>query len=146
MISPSRTCFCLFVLSVPDNLSWEAGSHTRFWAGCGTARRPPISLTDVLAPFPWFRTALASLLPKAVFLRMVPRVGLVLRLEVSGSGPSQSASVVDSLQDPTGRLHLLTSAYEHQGYLYLGSISAQLNFIARVPWPEKNLTQSQPPN
>jgi hypothetical protein len=43
-----------------------------------------------------------------------------------------SGRIVADLQDPSGRLPMLTSALEVPGYLYLGSLSAPT--AARVRW------------
>lgn len=122
---------------IPDNLVWEEDRTSgRFWVGCGTARSRPFSLTDSLAPWPLLRDGLTWLLPKSAFLRMVPRVGLLLRLELDAD--HRSARIVESLQDRSGAYPLLTAAYEHRGFLYVGSISHDVDFVARIPWTAHN--------
>jgi hypothetical protein len=159
---------------VPDNLAWEAAAAAAsagvsegveakrgnaphaaaatgplyFWTGCGTARTAPFSLTDALAGWPSVRAVMAALLPKQLFLRLVPRIGLLLRLQIDEAATGSSSSVptahiVESLQDPKGaRTALLTGAYEHQGYLYIGSISHDVNFLPRIAWTAANRTDT----
>lgn len=127
---------------IPDNLAWEEDrTNGHFWVGCGTARSRPFSLTDTLAPWPLLRDGLTWLLPKSAFLKMVPRVGLLLRLELASDlrAKHATARIVDSLQDHSGAYPLLTGAYEHRGFLYVGSISHDVDFVARIPWaPHKS--------
>jgi sugar lactone lactonase YvrE len=119
---------------IPDNLSWEEDDQSgRFWVGAGTARQQPFSLGDALAPWPSVRTFLAALLPKTFFLKTVPRVGLLMQLQLDGPN-ARSASIVDTLQDNTGATTLLTGAYQHRGYLYIGAISHEYNYVGRIPW------------
>jgi hypothetical protein len=157
---------------VPDNLAWEAAATASsevsegveakrgsaasaaatgplyLWTGCGTARTAPFSLTDALASWPSVRAVMAALLPKQLFLRLVPRIGLLLRLQIDepvagGSNSVPTAHIVESLQDPKGaRTALLTGAYEHEGYLYIGSISHDVNFLPRIAWTAANRTDT----
>lgn len=131
---------------IPDNLAWEeddasrSWDRRRFWVGCGTARKAPFSLTDSLAPYPAIREALAWVLPKQAFLRLVPRVGLLLRLEVEAS--HSTARIVESMQDNSGGIMLLTGAYEHGGYLFVGAIAHEVNYVARIPYSKANKTDT----
>lgn len=47
---------------------------------------------------------------------------------------NDSGRVLASLQDPDGHFPMLTHALEHDGWLYLGSLSAP--HAARLRWPD----------
>jgi len=136
---------------IPDNLAWESAAASGsvssgpayFWVGCGTKRTQPFSLTDFLAGWPSVRATLAALVPKEFFLKLVPRIGLLLRVEVADVTTGREARIAEALQDPAGaRSALLTGAYEHRGYLYIGSISHDVKFVGRIPWGAANRTDT----
>lgn len=93
----------------PDNIS--SNGKGDFWLALFTVRNPTM---DKLHPYPFLKKQLSKL-PKAVWPKPEP-YGFVLQLD-------ENAQVVRSLQDPTGQhLKEITSAKEHKGYLYLGSL------------------------
>jgi len=69
---------------------------------------------DTLHAFPFLKTQMSKL-PKALWPKPQP-YGLVLALNEQGQ-------ITQSLHEPTGQhLKEITSAREHDGYLYLGSL------------------------
>ena len=106
----------------PDNIT--RGRDGRYWIALVSPRN---ALVDRLAERPFLRRVVRRL-PE--FVRPKPvNYGHVIAVNDSGR-------VVADLQDPTGKLPMLTSALEVSGttgYLYLGSLSAPT--AARVRWP-----------
>ncbi|HEY2840537.1 MAG TPA: SMP-30/gluconolactonase/LRE family protein [Pirellulales bacterium] len=93
----------------PDNIT--ADGHGGFWLALFTVRNPT---GDWLSPRPFFKQATAKL-PRAFWPRPQP-YAFVIKLNREGE-------ILGSLQDPTGKhLREVTSAVEHEGYLYLGSL------------------------
>jgi hypothetical protein len=135
---------------IPDNLFWEEGSTDTFWIGCGTKRTAPFSLLDSLAPHPQIRNFLINyVLPKRLIISLVEKLGLAVRVRVQSKKTAFNphgwamGTILETLQDPTGAVHLLTGAYEHDGYLYLGAISNAIDFVGRVKWNKQNKTDEQ---
>ncbi len=92
----------------PDNLSTGDGV---FWLALPSTRD---AILDALMPRPWLRHVVARL-PDA--LQPKPkRHGFILGFDADGH-------VVHNLQDPSGRVAILTGAREHAGRLYMGSLS-----------------------
>jgi sugar lactone lactonase YvrE len=104
----------------PDNLSRTDGGN--FWVALYTVRNPRL---DALHPHP-FAKKLLSRLPG--FLWPQPaRYGLVALLDPSGRP-------LVSLHDPSGeRVHGITTAREHDGVLYLGTLHE--SWLARYTLP-----------
>lgn len=93
----------------PDGVS--SNKKGTFWLALFTVRNP---LMDALHPYPSLKNLMARL-PKVLWPKPEP-YGLVLKLNEQGE-------IVESLQDPSGEhLYAVTSAQEHQGKLYLGSL------------------------
>lgn len=93
----------------PDGVSGN-GEGT-FWLALFTVRNP---MADWLHPKPCLKSVLSTL-PRFMWPKPKP-YGLVLALDEQGN-------IVRSLHDPTGELvKEVTSAEEHDGYLYLGSL------------------------
>jgi sugar lactone lactonase YvrE len=93
----------------PDGVS--ANRRGTFWVALYTIRK---DLMDLIHPFPFLKRLLSKT-PKALWPKPRP-YGLVLALNEKGQ-------IVQSLQELTGEhLKEITSAEEHQGYLYLGSL------------------------
>lgn len=105
----------------PDNIT--RGRDGRYWVALVAPRN---ALVDRLAARPFARTVIQRL-PN--LLRPKPvHYGHVIAVDDSGR-------VVANLQDPTGRLPMLTSALEVRitpSYLYFGSLQART--AARLPW------------
>ncbi len=93
----------------PDNIT-QSGRGT-FWLALFTVRNEQ---ADWLSPRPFIKGVLAKL---PAFLWPQPQpYAFVVQFDEEGR-------MLDSLQDPTGRhLREVTSAFEHDGYLYLGSL------------------------
>lgn len=102
----------------PDNI--RRGRDGRYWLALVSPRN---ALADRLAPYPFLRKIVRRL-PAAV--RPAP-VNYSHVLAINDSG-----RVLHSLQDPAGNLEMLTHALEHDGWLYLGSLSAP--HAARLRW------------
>jgi sugar lactone lactonase YvrE len=104
----------------PDNIT--SNRKDGFWLALVTPRN---HLLDRLMPRPFMRKMVLRL-PEA--LQPAPeRYGFVLKLDTSGR-------VVQNLQDPKGLYFAqISSALEHEGKLYLGSIGEDA--IGRLPLP-----------
>ena len=93
----------------PDNIS--SNRQGTFWVALFTVRK---KLIDNIHPFPFLKAQLAKL-PRALWPKPKP-YGLVLALDEQGN-------ITQSLHDPSGKhFKAITSAVEHGGYLYLGSL------------------------
>ncbi|MFC0451396.1 SMP-30/gluconolactonase/LRE family protein [Rhodococcus jostii] len=105
---------------IPDNMT----SQTRdglFWVALYS---PRMRLLDMIAPYPTLRIVTANL-PDAV--QPDPEhAGWVIALDVEGR-------IVHSLRGGKGSYSPVTGVREHDGWLYLGSLSA--DSVARVPLP-----------
>jgi sugar lactone lactonase YvrE len=104
----------------PDGVS--TGSDGRYWIALFS---PRLSSLDSTLPKPWLRKLIYRL-PQ--FLQPAPvRHGFVLAVDANGT-------VVNNLQDPDEESYSpITSAQEHDGMLYLGSLSYPA--IGRLPVP-----------
>ena len=93
----------------PDGIS--GNGKGRFWLALPTLRLPAM---DKMHPKPWLKNLSAKL--PASFKPKPIEYGLVLELDESGK-------IISSLHDPSGEtLKEITSAEEHNGYLYIGSL------------------------
>jgi sugar lactone lactonase YvrE len=93
----------------PDNIS--SNGQGTFWLAMFSVRN---EFMDNLHPYPFLKAQMSKL-PKVFWPKPKP-YGLVLALNEQGE-------ITQSLQDPTGKhLKEITSAQEHEGYLYLGSL------------------------
>ncbi|MBL9124881.1 MAG: strictosidine synthase family protein [Planctomycetaceae bacterium] len=93
----------------PDNVS--SNGRGSFWLALFTVRNATV---DRLHPYPWAKGVMSKL-PKALWPQPEP-YAFVVRLDENGQ-------IVESFQDPAGKhLYAITSVYEHDGYLYLGSL------------------------
>ncbi len=101
---------------IPDNLSTGPGGT--FWVAMFTPRNPQL---DFLLPRPRLR-ALVTALPENLQPQPV-RHSFVLGFDGDGE-------VTHNLQDPEGGYAPITGAREHDGWLYLGSLTEPA--IARV--------------
>ena len=106
----------------PDNL--DGNRKGSFWMALFTVRNP---IADRLHPHPWAKSLLAKL-PRFTWPRPKP-YGLVLEVDESGR-------ILRSLHDPGGRrVRHLTTAREHDGYIYLGSLDQ--DWIGKLPLPAR---------
>jgi sugar lactone lactonase YvrE len=104
----------------PDNIT--SNRHGTFWLALVTVRN---ETGDWLSPHPFLKNTLAKL-PRA-FLPKPQPYGFVIKLDETGR-------ILQSFQDPSGQhLPAITSAFEHEGYLYLGSLSN--DFIGKFKLP-----------
>jgi sugar lactone lactonase YvrE len=104
----------------PDNIT--SNRRGTFWLALVTVRN---ETGDWLSPHPFLKNTLAKL-PRA-FLPKPQPYGFVIKLDETGR-------ILQSFQDPSGQhLPAITSAFEHDGYLYLGSFSN--NFIGKFKLP-----------
>jgi len=93
----------------PDNL--DGNRKGSFWLALFTVRNP---IGDTLHPHPWLKSLLAKL-PHFAWPRPKP-YGLVLEVDEEGR-------ILRSLHDPGGlRVPQITTAREHDGFLYLGNL------------------------
>jgi len=102
----------------PDNI--KRGLDGRYWIALFAPRN---ALVDRLSNRPRLRAALERL-PDAVRPKAVP-YGHVIAVDDSGR-------VVEDLQDPAGAFPMITTAFEHGDYLYLGTLHEAR--AARVRW------------
>ena len=106
----------------PDNL--DGTRKGTFWMALFTVRNP---IADTLHPYPRAKNLVAKL-PRFVWPRPEP-YGLVLEIDETGR-------ILRSLQDPGGqRVRHVTTAREHDGTLYLGSLDQ--TWIGRLPLPAR---------
>jgi hypothetical protein len=97
----------------PDNVDVASGGG--YWVAIPSLRDESL---EALQRRPWVKRQLGKL-PEAVLQQVSgDAYGLVLRVDASGE-------VVDSLHDPGGNVFGVTSATEHDGALYLGSLFDQ---------------------
>ncbi|WP_255148679.1 SMP-30/gluconolactonase/LRE family protein [Halorarius halobius] len=107
------------LVGYPDNIDRDPDGG--YWVAIPSLRDPAL---DSLHRSPWLKRQLGKL-PEAVLAQVSgDPYGLVLKLDESGE-------VVDSLHDPTGRVHGVTSATPHDGALYLGSLFGE--HVTRYP-------------
>ncbi len=94
----------------PDGIS--SNRKGRFWLALPTLRLPAM---DSMHPKPWLKNISAKL---PDWLKPKPiDYGFILGLDEEGN-------IVTSLHDPSGEnLREITSVEEHNGYLYIGSLS-----------------------
>lgn len=98
------------LVGYPDNIDRDPDGG--YWVAIPSLRD---SALERLHRRPWLKRQLGKL-PEAVLAQVSgDPYGLVLKLDASGE-------VVDSLHDPTGGVHGVTSATPHDGALYLGSL------------------------
>jgi sugar lactone lactonase YvrE len=105
----------------PDNLSTGPGGT--FWVAIVTPRLPAL---DFLLPRPRLRR-LVGAIPERLQPQMAPH-GIVLGFDGDGR-------VVANLQDPDGAFAPITGVREHDGWLYLGSLSDSA--LGRVALPSR---------
>lgn len=94
----------------PDGVS--GNRRGTFWLALFTVRK---DLLDRMHPHPWAKNLMARL-PRFLWPRPQP-YGLVLALDETGR-------IVRSFHDPDGQhLQTVTSVQEHDGFIYLGSLT-----------------------
>ncbi|WP_072690070.1 SMP-30/gluconolactonase/LRE family protein [Rhodococcus marinonascens] len=105
---------------IPDNMTSQTPDGL-FWVALYS---PRMRLLDMIAPYPTLRIVAANL-PDAV--QPEPEhAGWVIALDANGE-------IVHSLRGGKGSYSPVTGVREHDGWLYLGSLTA--DSIARVPIP-----------
>ena len=104
----------------PDGIS--ANGKGTFWLALPSPRKADV---DALHPKPWLKNLVAKL-PEAL-QPAATRYGLV-------AGLNEAGEITVSYHDPSGK-HVweVTSVEEHNGYLYLGSLTTDR--VARLPVP-----------
>ncbi len=103
----------------PDNI--DRGPDGTYWVALV---KPRAAKAEFLAGHPFLRSVLMRL-PK--FMWPLPkRRGMVVQIDEKGA-------VVRTLQDPSGRVAIVTSATLYRGHLYLGSFVEP--HLARLKWP-----------
>lgn len=103
----------------PDNI--DRGPEGTYWLALVKPRSPR---ADALAGSPFARKVLMRL-PEAM-LPLPERRGMVVQIDEAGR-------VLRTLQDPSGRVAVTTSAILHRGFLLVGSYEEP--HLARVKWP-----------
>lgn len=108
----------------PDNLSRAPDGS--FWVALVAPRNETL---EVLMPSPFWRKVLMRL-PEALRGGLGAPFGWIAHLDASGN-------VIESLQDPTGHFGMITSVNEHDGNLFLGSLTeaaiGQLRITSNIP-------------
>ncbi len=104
-----RDTFITGLPGLPDNLSFDG--RDRFWVALPATR---VAAIDRLAPYPLLRKLLA-MVPKGWLSLAPPPLAWVAAIDLEGR-------VVASYRDASGRFSTVTSANDHGGTLYLGSI------------------------
>lgn len=106
---------------IPDGVS--SNRRGTFWVACFTVRN---ERADALQPKPFMKSLLVKM-PRSLWPQPEP-YGSVLQLDEAGT-------IVASFQDPGGEvIPEVTSAEEHDGWLYLGNLKR--DFGARWKLPE----------
>lgn len=95
---------------LPDNLTFNGDD--RFWVALFAPRDP---IQDALAPIPFLREVIARL--PTSWLPLGPRQGFILGLDLDGKVVEQYRFAGKGAYGP------VTSVREHEGMLYLGSLS-----------------------
>lgn len=103
----------------PDNVN-HAGDGT-FWVACPALRTAEL---DDIQQRPFLKKQLAKLPLEPLLDAAAEEYGLVLHLDAEGE-------IIESLHDPSGRLHSLTSATPHGDHLYLGTLEG--DGVGRYP-------------
>jgi len=94
----------------PDNI--DAAGEGSYWVAIPALRD---AVLDRVHRHPWLVRQLGRL-PESVLGAVSPDpYGLVLQMDADGE-------ILDSLHDPSGAVHYVTSATEHEGALYLGTL------------------------
>lgn len=106
----------------PDNCN--TGTDGTIWVAIVAPRNPA---ADFLHPRHPVLRRIAEMLPDAL-APAAARHAFVLGLDEHGT-------VRHNLQGSGDRFHYVTSAREHDGWLYLGSEKAEITQVARVPVP-----------
>jgi sugar lactone lactonase YvrE len=93
----------------PDGVS--SNRRGAFWVAFFTVRN---DMADMMHPYPRLKSFMARM-PAALWPKPKP-YAFVIKIDEEGN-------IIESLQDPSGSpLYGITSAQEHGGYLYLGSL------------------------
>ena len=116
----AKRIFCDNLPGIPDNMASQSAAGI-FWVALYS---PRMRLLDLIAPYPALRTVAANL-PEAL-VPGPPRRGGVLGFDGAGA-------LVHDLQGSRGSYAPITGVREADGWLYLGSLTADA--IARVPAP-----------
>jgi len=96
---------------IPDGV--DNGSNGKFWVSLFAPRN---RLLDFAHPYPLLKKIVFSL-PSS--LRPAPKkYGFVVSIDEKGN-------YVESLQDPTGKVSPTSSVLEHEGILYIGTLSTK---------------------
>ncbi|WP_255197292.1 SMP-30/gluconolactonase/LRE family protein [Halorarius litoreus] len=107
------------LVGYPDNVDRDPDGN--YWVAIPSLRDP---MLERLHRYPGLKRQLGKF-PEAVIEQVSgDPYGLVLKLDADGE-------VTDSLHDPTGRVHGVTSATPHEGALYLGSLFG--DHVTRYP-------------
>ncbi|MFD0621287.1 SMP-30/gluconolactonase/LRE family protein [Paenibacillus sp. GCM10027629] len=106
----------------PDNISRDEQGH--FWVGIFTTR---LSFVDQMHGNPWLAGLMAKV-PQALLNGASAPVKHGLVAEISPDG-----KVIGSWHDPEGKLYGVTTAVNHNGYLYIGTAPGGSNGVHRVP-------------
>lgn len=100
----------------PDGIL--ASPNGGFWVAMPYKRDP---LAESLQPWPFLKNLLAAT-PETLWAKP-SRYGLVARID--------EGRIIETLQDPSGRIFAVTNAVEHAGRLYLGTL--ENDALARIP-------------
>lgn len=104
----------------PDGVS-SNGKGT-FWVAMGNPRNATL---DKILPHPFLRK-IVKRLPEAIQPKET-RYSMILGLDMEGN-------VIHNLQDPEGKIAMISSVQEANGYLYIGSLIDP--FFGRIKVPE----------
>ena len=105
---------------IPDGVS--SNRRGTFWVACFTVRN---ERADALQPRPFIKSLLVKL-PRSLWPQPEP-YGSVLQLDEAGA-------IVTSFQDPGGEvIPEVTSAEEHDGWLYLGNLKREFGARWQLP-------------
>ena len=104
----------------PDNITRDESG--RFWIALVA---PRTGLIDAVMPLPFLRKALWRIMQIA---RMSPVTPGSWAIAADANG-----EVLHNLEDPTGRVHTVTSVIAHDGQLYIGSLTSTTIGVLTAP-------------
>lgn len=130
-ISRTHTIVADNLPCMPDNLHIDTRNGSRYWFGCGGPLRHDnaFSMFDWLADKPTIRSIILTFVPYWMLRMFAKHEGMIVHMEKMNSTHHR---IIDTLQDITGQLKVVTSAAEHGEYIWMTSYLPEVNYLARI--------------
>lgn len=110
-------------------------NKNRYLLGCASKRSKPFSLMDILGQYPLIRDIIGLLLPINTILNLIPRMGLIIELEINDPNDYTKNKIVRTFQDLSKNgVAYISEAEVFGDYLYWGSWHE--NYISRIKTSE----------